>query len=66
MESKDDETESDSDDENDRSKGNPGEEDDGTVRISTLNLVDLAGSESVRNTRANGDRQKEGGLINRK
>ena len=65
-ESKDSETEGDSDDENDRSKEKPGEEDDGAVRISTLNLVDLAGSESVRHTGATGDRQKEGGRINRR
>ncbi len=39
---------------------------DGPVRIATLNLVDLAGSESVRHTGATGERQKEGGLINRR
>ena len=49
-ESKDSETESNSDDENDSSKENPGEEDDGAVRISTSNLVDLSGSENVRHT----------------
>ena len=64
--SNDSETESDSDDENNRSKEKPGEEDDRTVRISTLNLVDLARSESVRHTWANGDRQKVGGRINRR
>jgi len=37
----------------------------GAVRVSTLNLVDLAGSESVRHTGATGDRQKEGGIINK-
>lgn len=41
-------------------------EDDGAVRISTLNLVDLAGSESVRHTGSTGDRQKEGGMINQR
>jgi len=41
-------------------------EDDGAVRVSTLNLVDLAGSESVRHTGATGDRQKEGGMINQR
>lgn len=41
-------------------------EDDGAVRISTLNLVDLAGSESVRHTGATGERQKEGGMINQR
>ena len=49
-ESKDSETESNSDDENDSSKENPGEEDDGAVRISTSNLVDLSGSDNVRHT----------------
>ena len=57
-ESKNSETKSDSDDEYDRSKENFGEEDDGAVRISTLNLVDLSGSESVRHTGATEDRQK--------
>lgn len=42
------------------------EEGEGPVRISTLNLVDLAGSESVRHTGATGERQKEGGNINRR
>lgn len=42
------------------------ENDDGAVRVSTLNLVDLAGSESVRHTGATGDRQKEGGMINQR
>ena len=46
-------------DENDTSGGN------GAVRVSTLNLVDLAGSESVRHTGATGERQKEGGNINK-
>ena len=64
--SKDIETESDSDDKNDRSIENPGEEDDGVVRMSTLNLVDLSGLDSVRHTWATGDRQKEGGRINRR
>ena len=41
-------------------------DDDGAVRVSTLNLVDLAGSESVRHTGATGDRQKEGGMINQR
>lgn len=41
-------------------------DDDGAVRISTLNLVDLAGSESVRHTGSTGDRQKEGGKINQR
>jgi len=40
------------------------EEDDGAVKISTLNLVDLAGSESVKHTGATGERQKEGAKIN--
>jgi centromeric protein E len=43
-----------------------GGEDDGAVRISTLNLVDLAGSESVRHTGNTGDRLKEGGKINQR
>ena len=34
--------------------------------VSTLNLVDLAGSESVRVTGATGERQKEGGKINKR
>ena len=63
---KDSEAESDSDDENDGSKEKPGEENDEAVRISLLNLIDLARSESVRHTRANGDRQKEGGRSNRR
>lgn len=42
------------------------ENEDGPVRIATLNLVDLAGSESVRHTGATGERQKEGGLINKR
>jgi centromeric protein E len=41
-------------------------EDDGAVRVSTLNLVDLAGSESVRHTGNTGDRLKEGGKINQR
>jgi len=60
------ETESDSDDENDRYKEKPGEKDDEVVRISTLNLVDLVESKSVKQTGATGDRQKEGGRINRR
>jgi centromeric protein E len=43
-----------------------GDQDDGAMRVSTLNLVDLAGSESVRHTGATGDRQKEGGMINQR
>lgn len=39
---------------------------DGAIQVSTLNLVDLAGSESVRHTGATGDRQVEGGMINRR
>ena len=39
---------------------------DGAVIVSTMNLVDLAGSESVKHTGATGDRQKEGGNINRR
>jgi len=42
------------------------DDDDGAVRVSTLNLVDLAGSESVRHTGATGERQKEGGRINQR
>ena len=42
------------------------DENDGAVRVSTLNLVDLAGSESVRHTGSTGDRQKEGGKINQR
>lgn len=38
----------------------------GAVMVSTLNLVDLAGSESVRHTGATGDRQVEGGMINKR
>ena len=34
------------------------------VRISTLNLVDLAGSENRKLTKATGNRQREGGMIN--
>eukprot|EP00698_Gefionella_okellyi_P024075 TRINITY_DN8402_c0_g1_i5.p1 TRINITY_DN8402_c0_g1~~TRINITY_DN8402_c0_g1_i5.p1 ORF type:complete len:1259 (+),score=408.35 TRINITY_DN8402_c0_g1_i5:51-3827(+) len=34
-------------------------------RVSQLNLVDLAGSESVRHTEAAGQRQREGGMINK-
>jgi centromeric protein E len=45
---------------------NEEEDDDGAVRVSTLNLVDLAGSESVRHTGSTGDRQKEGGKINQR
>lgn len=41
-------------------------DDDGAVRVSTLNLVDLAGSESVRHTGNTGDRLKEGGKINQR
>ena len=43
-----------------------GDDDDGAVRISTLNLVDLAGSESVKHTGATGDRLKEGAKINQR
>jgi centromeric protein E len=39
---------------------------DGAIQVATLNLVDLAGSESVRHTGATGDRQVEGGMINRR
>jgi len=39
---------------------------EGVALVSTLNLVDLAGSESVRHTGAKGDRQKEGGMINKR
>ena len=60
------ETESDSDDENDRSKEKPGEKDDGLVRISTLNRVDLVESKSVKQTGVTGDRQKEGSRINKR
>jgi len=42
------------------------DDDDGAVRVSTLNLVDLAGSESVRHTGSTGTRQKEGGMINQR
>lgn len=35
------------------------------TRASTLSLVDLAGSESARLANTNGDRQKEGGFINK-
>jgi centromeric protein E len=53
--------------EGDNLKENFNEEDeDGAVRVSTLNLVDLAGSESVRHTGSTGDRQKEGGKINQR
>ena len=58
-ESKDNETESGSDDENDRSKEKFGKEDYGAVRISILNLVDLAGSENVRHTGETEDRKKK-------
>ena len=34
------------------------------VRVSTLNLVDLAGSENGKLTKAIGNRQREGGMIN--
>ena len=37
----------------------------GAVRVATLNLVDLAGSERVSQTKATGERLKEGGAINR-
>jgi len=41
-------------------------DEDTEVQVSTLNLVDLAGSESVRLTGATGERQKEGGNINKR
>lgn len=44
--------------------GSANEEDDGAVKVSTLNLIDLAGSESVKHTGATGIRQKEGAKIN--
>lgn len=47
------------------SEANDGNDDETTL-VSTLNLVDLAGSESVRLTGATGDRQKEGGNINKR
>ena len=50
----------------DGGEGDLAAEDDGAVRMSTLNLVDLAGSESVRHTGATGERQKEGGKINQR
>ena len=53
------------DDDGEKSTGSRDNE-DGPVRIATLNLVDLAGSESVRHTGATGERQKEGGLINKR
>ncbi len=53
------------DDDEDKSTSSRDNE-DGPVRIATLNLVDLAGSESVRHTGATGERQKEGGLINKR
>ena len=37
----------------------------GAVRVASLNLVDLAGSERVSQTKATGERLKEGGAINR-
>lgn len=37
----------------------------GPVRVSSLQLVDLAGSESVRISGTKGERQKEGGYINK-
>ena len=37
-----------------------------SMQVSTLDLVDLAGSESVRHTGATEDRQKEGGMINKR
>jgi centromeric protein E len=52
-------------DENDPNAANTSEE-DGAVRVSTLNLVDLAGSESVRHTGNTGDRLKEGAKINQR
>ena len=58
-ESKDNETESGSGDENDRSKEKSDKEDYGAVRISILNLVDLAGSENVRHTGETEDRKEE-------
>lgn len=45
---------------------NDDDDEEGAVLISTLNLVDLAGSESVRHTGATGERQKEGGNINKR
>jgi centromeric protein E len=41
-------------------------DEDTEVQVSTLNLVDLAGSESVRLIGATGERQKEGGNINKR
>lgn len=38
---------------------------DGTVQFSTLNLVDLAGSERADQTKATGERLREGGHINK-
>lgn len=39
--------------------------DDKTVQVSTLNLVDLAGSERADQTKATGERLREGGHINK-
>lgn len=39
--------------------------DDNAVQVSSLNLVDLAGSERADQTKATGDRLKEGGHINK-
>jgi centromeric protein E len=62
-----DEDNSDFEDENKSQRPNlQDDDDDGAVRVSTLNLVDLAGSESVRHTGATGERQKEGGRINQR
>ena len=60
----DDDDDVDGDDDDGDGDGDDGKR-EGPVRVSTLNLVDLAGSESVRHTGATGDRQKEGGKINR-
>jgi centromeric protein E len=60
----DDDVDGDDDDGDGDGDGDDGKR-EGPVRVSTLNLVDLAGSESVRHTGATGDRQKEGGKINR-
>lgn len=38
---------------------------DGIVQVSTLNLVDLAGSERADQTKATGERLREGGHINK-
>lgn len=40
-------------------------DEESAVQVSNLNLVDLAGSESARQTKAEGDRLKEGGHINK-